>query len=203
VLAGGAVACGLSVVGAVDSSPDAGDPDANPGRPNSGGDGAPTDEGDSGGGTDGAAPDATDAELLDAADEADAPPVVVPCPELGDGGATLDGHCYFALGQPRARDAAAAACVAANGAHLVTITSPEEQMTAASVGSGNRWIGLTSPMPTNDPTKYVWITGEALGPTFWSASQPNDMSPCVVMMDNDLWADRNCSNPSNAVCERA
>jgi hypothetical protein len=202
-LATGGLACGLSVVGAADDGQGLGEADATADRRSPSADGAdPVDE-DAGVSDSGPSADADPDVVVDATVEADVvTPPAAACPELGDGGATLNGHCYFLIA-PADQATAKQNCIAA-GAHLVTIANAAEQVLAASLGPGtDRWIGLISVAPTNDPLQYSWITGEPLGYMNWKFDQPNDMIPCVAMAGSmSLWSDRNCADVSAAVCER-
>lgn len=207
------VACGLSVVGQVDSSAeDAGaDVTTERGRavlPDSSDDDVPGDEHvmEGGGKADADATvadaDADAADAFDANDAADTSDGAAPCPELGAGGLRYsNGHCYFVL--PATTQAAGIAACVAVGAHLVTITSQGEQTFVEAFSNGvSRWIGLTQPTPTNSRMNFVWVTGEPMPYGNWQSDQPNDMSLCAAMADNNLWSDRMCGNAYPIICER-
>jgi len=122
-----------------------------------------------------------------------------PCSEPT--GKMFGGHCYFLLAAGT-QTAAKADCAAAK-AHLVTVNSDAEHSFLATMGSGDRWIGLEAPMPTNDRAQYVWITGEAKTVSHWYAADPDAMGPCVAMHGTlQEWVDRGCVEPNAGICER-
>lgn len=111
------------------------------------------------------------------------------------------GHCYFPLGPAANQPTALAACQAA-GAHLVTITSAAELDFVSTIGSGDRWIGLTQPGTSKDKTAFSWITGETPVPDFWKVGQP-DGTGCAVLDAAGEFEDRYCNgNNYVALCER-
>jgi hypothetical protein len=123
-------------------------------------------------------------------------------------GTTFGGHCYFSLGETKDWPGAKDGC-AAKGAHLVVITSSDEQTAVQAVGSGERWIGLSRMDPVTDitdPANFTWITGETKSYENWVDGEPND-GPCVRMNATGAWLDRPCEITSTkpaleAVCER-
>ncbi len=122
-----------------------------------------------------------------------------PCSEAT--GKMFGGHCYFTL-TSRTQTAAVADCAAA-GAHLVTVTSSAEHDFLKTVGTGDRWIGLKSPSPSNDRSTYQWITGEAKSFNAWYSADPDAMGPCVAMHGTlQQWVDRGCGDSNAAICER-
>jgi len=123
----------------------------------------------------------------------------------GPGAVSFAGHCYFALGANQDFTTATSTCVA-GGAHLVTITSSAESGAIASINPGvDRWIGLSkaAAAPPVD-SSYQWITGEArAGYSNWSPGEPNGSGNCVRMKAGGVqWADDECTNLHDAVCER-
>ena len=138
-----------------------------------------------------------DAEMpgVDAGTVADAGP---PC-----SGIVFRGHCYFAIARQEWDDAACAS----QGAHLVTITSADEQQMVATLGSGERWIGLRR--PNNSPQRiasFAWVTNEPVGYANWSTSngvqEPNFTGNCVRLLTNGTWADNDCTDSFVTLCER-
>ena len=149
------------------------------------------------------APDAPDDVAADAPDDAnlDAP---VPCTEPGALTWSQNGHCYFRLqGQPQDWPTQRDACVAI-GAHLVTITSQEENdFVRQLVGAQDRWMGLRRPQ-AGEP--FSWVTGEPVSYTAWDAGEPNETGEaCARLRANtnpQTWADRPCNQTFGAICER-
>ena len=93
-------------------------------------------------------------------------------------------------------------CVAA-GAHLVTVSSLAEHTLLATVGTGDRWIGLQAAAPTNDRALYDWVTGEPKTVTYWYVNDPDNMGPCVALHGTlQEWVDRGCGDTNPAICER-
>src|SRR5262249_16994852 len=127
----------------------------------------------------------------------------VPCTESR--AVKLNGHCYFATTGRSSWDDSKAACAAAS-AHLVTITSTEEQNVVSGLASNqDRWIGLSRPVGSPMmPTSYVWITGEPVSFTSWDTTlgEPNYTGECVRVRSPASWADYACLNLFMAVCER-
>jgi hypothetical protein len=128
----------------------------------------------------------------------------VPCTEPGALTWSQNGHCYFRLqGQPKDWPTQRDACVAA-GAHLVTITSQEENDFVRQLVSGqDRWIGLRRPQ-AGEP--FSWVTGELVSYTAWDAGEPNETGEaCARLRANtnpQTWADRPCNQTFGAICER-
>lgn len=123
----------------------------------------------------------------------------VPCTEPSS--AVFGGHCYFPLAERNwvtARDF----CVS-RGAHLVTITSAEEQAFVQTMLPGeDRWIGLYRPTGPGTPP-FRWVTTEAVGYTRWAMGEPNGSGSCARIRPSDQrWADQSCSQTLNAICER-
>lgn len=165
------------------------DPDAAPTPPaTGGGDAAAMD----------ASRDATDA----AADVA-----ASTCPDPGS--IAFGGHCYFLLADAKSWVDAKNACAAA-GAHLVTLTSSDEQAAVAKLEPTlQRWIGL-SRVDTSPATKasYEWVTGEPQSYDNWYAKEPDGSGTCVRMKEDGQWYDRPCdvvtpdSPALRGICER-
>ncbi len=126
----------------------------------------------------------------------------VPCNEPG--AIVYRGHCYFLIGPSgmtlnwfEARDA----CTARGNAHLVTITSSQEQNAVRVLGSGERWIGLRQPGGNG---VYEWLGGGGTsGYDNWASGEPNDSGDCVRMIADHTWADHPCNTTyPAALCER-
>ncbi len=147
--------------------------------------------------------DGLDDGATDAPDDADFD-AALPCTEPGGQTWSQNGHCYFALvGPPRNWSTQRDACASA-GAHLVTITSQEENdFVSQMVGDQDRWIGLRKPQ-AGEP--FSWITGEPLSYTAWANNEPNENGEaCVRLRANtnpQTWADRACDQIYGAICER-
>jgi hypothetical protein len=128
----------------------------------------------------------------------------VPCTEPGALTWSQNGHCYFRLqGQPKDWPTQRDACVAA-GAHLVTITSQEENDFVRQLVSGqDRWIGLRRPQ-AGEP--FSWVTGEPVSYTAWAAGEPNETGEACARLPTNTnpqtWADRPCNQTYSAICER-
>jgi hypothetical protein len=135
-------------------------------------------------------------------------------------GTEYNGHCYFALSTAVDWQTAGAQCEsAAANAHLVTITSAEEQSTVAEAffpATNDYWMGLSladlGDPPnrcTRDPGScpFEWITGESVTYTFWidygTDEEPNYTGACVrARAEYDAaWADIGCTDEYPALCE--
>ena len=207
-------ACGLSIVGTVDATQTDGGVDAQvdhaahlPGT-DDGGDNEPPKK-------DGSVTD-TGTDAVSPVDAADANETSTPvsCPEVSMGSTlagTFNGHCYFVLTSGVMPvlghgGAARTACSSAN-AHLVTITSVEEQTFVSlfdNQGNNSRWIGLVSTVDSDASADFTWVTGEPVTYENWNAGQPNADGLCGVMKDGDsTWQDRGCDDYDlAAICER-
>jgi hypothetical protein len=133
----------------------------------------------------------------------DASDAAIPCTEVG--AVSFAGHCYFALGSTNSFDAASSACMAV-GAHLVTISSSAESTAVTPISTGvDRWMGLSksAAAPATDAS-YQFITGEPRGTySNWYPGEPNGSGNCVRMKAGGVqWADDDCANLHDAVCER-
>ena len=112
----------------------------------------------------------------------------------------LNGHCYFALSvmnnwyvsRDRCREL---------GAHLVSITSAEEQaVVSALIGSAPRWIGLSR----FGAPQFSWIDGASMTYENWEEGAPTRRSEAAVAIRNEThrWFDQRLETPAGAVCER-
>ncbi len=130
-----------------------------------------------------------------------APPVT--CPEAGAGGGIFNNHCYFLHATAGFQTAASTACSNA-GAHLVTITTAAERDFVSTIGSGDRWIGLTRVSGTPlAKSSFTWVTGETPVPDFWALNEPNGSSSlCGVIDSAGQFQDRLNTNNYMAICER-
>jgi hypothetical protein len=135
-------------------------------------------------------------------------------------GTTFGGHCYFLVGTTDGLDwASAQAACEAQGGHLVTITSSEEQSMLASTffpSTDDAWIGLSLDDVASDPSSvckvlpdtcpFLWVTGEELAYDAWAVrsgdDEPNYTGACARMQAADqAWADTGCTSPYRAICE--
>ncbi|MCU0693022.1 MAG: C-type lectin domain-containing protein, partial [Polyangiaceae bacterium] len=125
----------------------------------------------------------------------------VDCTEDGAELWSANGHCYFLLpGGGQKWETQRDQCEAA-GAHLVVITSAEEQDLVASISSeSRRWIGLSKTRGSG----FAWTTGEPFSYTSWKRDEPNIRDDACVRMiaDSGLWEDRDCDERNAAICER-
>jgi hypothetical protein len=122
------------------------------------------------------------------------------------GAVSAGGNCYFALTTAVTWDDAKAACTAAK-AHLVSITSAEEQTAVAAIQNGqSRWIGMRQKDGAQvlDPNDFEWIDGKQRTYTNWLAGEPN-AGGCVRMNETGQWTDRPCADAASVflpLCER-
>jgi hypothetical protein len=150
--------------------------------------------------------DASDGPSTDApgaTDGGDASDAAIPCTEVG--AVSFGGHCYFALGTTNDFDAASSACMAVS-AHLVTISSSAESTAVTPISTSvDRWMGLSKNAadPATDAS-YQFITGEPRGTySNWYPGEPNGSGNCVRMKAGGVqWADDDCANLHDAICER-
>jgi hypothetical protein len=143
----------------------------------------------------------SDASTKDSANDTTPSDGSVPCTDPG--GATFMGHCYFSVQPIMTWDRAKTSCESAS-AHLVTITSPDEQSFVAGVDASNpHWIGLSRPdaAPPTDPASFSWITGEPSTFGAWQSGEPNGDGACV-RMSGGTWDDWTCPGGFYAMCER-
>jgi hypothetical protein len=120
-------------------------------------------------------------------------------------GVVFKGHCYFVI-PPTAWEENACA---SRGAHLATITSADEQMAVAALApTQERWVGLRRRNGAPRPAmSFDWVTGEPLSYMNWAvydnnSREPNDTGDCVRLLDPGTWADSDCSDRFQAICER-
>jgi hypothetical protein len=124
-----------------------------------------------------------------------------PCTEPNSG--SFGGHCYFPVSPVMTWSTAKTTCESAS-AHLVTITSSDEQSFVAGVDASNpHWIGLSRPDAANptDPASFSWITGEISSFSAWQAGEPNGDGSCA-RMSSGTWDDWTCAGGFFALCER-
>ena len=118
----------------------------------------------------------------------------------GNGEATYNGHEYKLFTNSKTWDKAKADCEA-QGGHLVTISSKEENDFVSNLaGSDPIWIGLTDEIHEGS---WQWINGESLTYTNWGSGEPNDAGTgedYAVMGINSLWNDE-FNHRENYVCE--
>jgi hypothetical protein len=196
VAAGTISACGLGVVGEASPSLDASAPS--------------TDSGVSSPPADATGPTTTDARVETGAPPSDSGrPVDTGAPDTGAGcpaswTAGL-GHCYLVVDVATTETDAQTKCVA-QGGHLVTIGSQDEQNFVAGVsGNFERWIGLTATAPTNNQaSSFHWVTGEPMSFTSWASTQPNEGATCGTMLGDQYkhgWDDHTCGSSFTSICE--
>lgn len=108
------------------------------------------------------------------------------------------GHRYRKL-TGRDRDSAVDACTA-DGAHLATVGSAQEDMFIRMIGGANFWIGLDD---LGQENKFRWVTEEALGYERFEGIEPNNSGneDCVMVTGNGTWNDTDCGETHEAVCE--
>jgi hypothetical protein len=131
-------------------------------------------------------------------------------------------HCYFSVSEGTGVywSAAQTAC-SSFGAHLVTITSEEEQREIAAdffPAVKDYWIGLsladhtanTAPASCKSNAAscpFSWISGEPLSYVNWAVrgttSEPDFSGPCVrIQLSDQAWGDLGCSSTQlPAICE--
>ncbi|MFX0183436.1 MAG: lectin-like protein [Candidatus Hodarchaeota archaeon] len=107
----------------------------------------------------------------------------------GHGGTIYKGHEYKLFTSMKIWSDAKADCEA-QGGHLVTITSFEENdFVSTLAGSNDIWIGLTDELNEGD---WQWITGEMCNFTNWNSGEPNDAGAgedYVEMLSDGSWND--------------
>lgn len=118
------------------------------------------------------------------------------------GAKSSGGVCYFPTSSALSWNDAKAACAAAGG-HLATVSSSAEETVVESVGTGDRWIGLSR--PSASPPKadsFTWITGEPMSYLKWGSGQPSGAGECGMMRGAAGWGDAACTTALVGVCER-
>ncbi len=107
----------------------------------------------------------------------------------GNGGTIYNGYDYQLFTISRIWDEAKADCEA-QGGHLVTITSSEENDFVSSLaGSNNIWIGFTDELNEGN---WQWVTGESVTYTNWRSGEPNDVGAgedYAALYSDGLWID--------------
>ena len=130
-----------------------------------------------------------------------APDVPVPCTETG--AIMFGGHCYFLVTTTQTQAAAATFCQSSN-AHLVTITTAQEQAAVIALGtSTERWTDLFRNGGPPKDMSYKWLTGEGRnGYHAWSPGEPNGTGQCGTLLGTGLWNDQDCTLSLASICER-
>jgi hypothetical protein len=129
-------------------------------------------------------------------------------------------HCYLVVHDMATFDDARTHC-SDLGAHMVTLSSQDENDFVWSLDTNEHWIGATDgkgPKETG-PGTYFWVTGEPFTYSDWSAGQPNASTTscgsangggdcyehCAFQWSGGNkggeWNDRYCSNTIDAICE--
>ncbi len=126
---------------------------------------------------------------------------------------TFADHCYQYFGTVATFDAAKAACEAL-GAHLVTISSGDENTFVWNLSGDEQWIGASDGKDQydNEVGTYTWVTSETWDYENWSEGQPNAVETdcpgdpncyehCAFQWDAGAWNDRYCGHEIPYVCE--
>jgi cysteine-rich repeat protein len=112
-------------------------------------------------------------------------------------------HAYRILAPERRFDDARAACQHL-GAHLVTVTSPDENAFVGAQFFGVLWLDAVK---RDRNRSFEWSTGERFGFRNFAVGDPDrrDVPDCVVMGEDRKWHDRTCdgreAGPYGTVCE--
>lgn len=126
---------------------------------------------------------------------------LVPRADCPTGAGELNGSCYW-LGAQDADFFAARCQNDAAGAHLVVITSQQENDFIAALSLGDpTWIGLSRPGPF---AELVWVDGTPLVFTHWDPGEPDGDRSCVEMRDDNIvggWDDKACNEVKQYACE--
>ena len=139
----------------------------------------------------------------------------VVCSHFGeDAVKSADNHCYRGFDEADF-EGAQADCIE-RGAHLVTISSADENEIAASFVDNSKFIGafeMVDEMVDSEGT-YEWVTGEPFAYKNWEEGQPDRdraicgsyslsycYSHCAVIAPDGTWNDTLCSVEDGYVCE--
>jgi hypothetical protein len=123
-----------------------------------------------------------------------------PCTDASGQVWQANGHCYFPLSVMNSWYVSRDRCREL-GAHLVSITSKEEQaFVGALVGAAPRWIGLSR----FGAPQFSWIDGESMTYENWEEGAPKLINEAGVALRNETsrWFDDVVTNLYGAVCER-
>lgn len=145
------------------------------------------------------------------------PPSPVSC-DMIDGAVTHEGngHCYRASLDQVDFATAQEACRVV-GAHLVTISSEDENTFVSKLLPSEHWLGATDGKSntTNGVGEYVWVNAEPWSYSDWREGQPNAKETgcpteaegsacyehCAYQSDQVDWVDRSCWHTIPSVCE--
>jgi hypothetical protein len=129
-------------------------------------------------------------------------------------------HCYLVV-HDMATFADARTHCSSLGAHMVTLSSQDENDFVWSLDTNEHWIGATDGKGPKEigPGTYSWVTGEPFTYTDWSAGQPNASTTscgdangggdcyehCAFQWSGGdkggEWNDRYCLHTIDAICE--
>jgi cysteine-rich repeat protein len=140
----------------------------------------------------------------------------VVCADRGPGTIkSADYHCYNGYDAANF-DGAIAACEK-RGAHLVTVSSADENKIARMFVNDGKWIGGREDVPLTmmGSGQYAWLTGEPFTYTNWAKEEPNRLEyhcegggfnshcyeHCITILGDGTWADRKCDVSDGYVCE--
>jgi hypothetical protein len=123
-----------------------------------------------------------------------------PCADANGRAWGDNGHCYFPLSVMNSWYVSRDRC-SELGAHLVSITSAEEQtFVNGLVGSSARWIGLAR----FGAPAFSWVDGAVMTYENWENGAPTlaTEAAAAVRSDTFLWFDDQVSQVHGAICER-
>ena len=112
-------------------------------------------------------------------------------------------HAYRALDQTMTFTEAREICQRA-GAHVLTISSLEENAFVGSQFFGVKWLGAEA---TQQPTDFRWVKGEPFTFRLFAPGDPEraQVPNCIVLGEDRMWHDRPCDGrgggPYGVVCE--
>lgn len=112
-------------------------------------------------------------------------------------------HAYRLLAPERAFDDARAACQRV-GAHLVTVTSRDENAYVGAQFFGVIWVGA---IKRERARPFEWVTSEPYAFQAFALGDPDrrELPACVVLGEDRKWHDRSCdgseAGPYGTVCE--